>query len=101
MTNSVCRLVVNLIRHLFNETVSLKQAVSELESKNAILQADIKERDDKITLMKGGRDSRTSSTSPSQDLGRSNQNSLRAAGKNKQFLEKSLSLPLGIALSRW
>ena len=48
-----------------------------LKSENARLRNDNQELKDKLALMKGGRDSRTGSISPSHDLGRSNSTSLR------------------------
>ena len=55
----------------------------DLKNENGKLRAIIQKLKDKIALLKGGRDSRTSSTAPSQDLGRSNQNSLRKPSGKK------------------
>jgi transposase len=54
-----------------------------LKSENATLRNDNQELKDKLALIKGGRDSRTSSTSPSQDIGRSNRSSLRMPSGKK------------------
>ena len=53
-----------------SEYEGLKREIAELRSI-------IQELQQEIALLKGGRNSHTSSTSPSHDLGRSNQNSLR------------------------
>ena len=55
----------------------------QLRSENARLQATVQELTAKISLMEGGRDSRTSSTAPSHDLGRSNKISLRKPSGKK------------------
>jgi transposase len=54
-----------------------------LKSENANLRAENQELKDKLALMKGSRDSRTSSTSPSQDAGRSSSCSLRVPSGKK------------------
>jgi transposase len=54
-----------------------------LKDENTTLRTENKHLTDKIALMKGSRDSKTSSTSPSQDLGRSNRNSLREPSGKK------------------
>ena len=54
-----------------------------LKSEIADLRIIIQNLKDEIALLKGSRNSRTSSTSPSQDLGRSNQNSLRVSSGKK------------------
>ena len=55
----------------------------ELLKENAELRAENKDIREQLALTKGGRDSRTSSTPPSQDLGRSNSKSLRKPGGKK------------------
>jgi transposase len=55
----------------------------ELKNENAELRCIIKGLEDTISLLKGGRNSRTSSTSPSHDLGRSNHISLRPSSGRK------------------
>ena len=54
-----------------------------LQNKVAELQSKIQELEHTISLMKGGRDSRTSSISPSHDIGRSNRISLRKPSGKK------------------
>ena len=56
---------------------------STLKSEKAELNKINQELTEKIALIKGGRDSRTSSTSPSQDVGRSNSCSLRTSSGKK------------------
>jgi hypothetical protein len=58
------------------EYESLKRELSELH----LL---VQQLRDEISLLKGGKNSRTSSTSPSQDLGRSNRISLRTPSGKK------------------
>ena len=55
----------------------------QLKSENAELRAIIQQMKEEMSLLKGGRDSRTSSTAPSQDLGRSNKISLRKPSGKK------------------
>jgi transposase len=59
-----------------SEYEDLKHEITELRSI-------IQELQKEIALLKGGRSSHTSSTSPSHDLGRSNQNSLRTSSGKK------------------
>jgi transposase len=54
-----------------------------LKNKNENFRIKIQELEQKLALMKGCRDSRTSSTPPSQDSGRSNSNSLRTPSGKK------------------
>jgi hypothetical protein len=54
-----------------------------LKRENAELRAIIEGLESSIALMKGGGNSRTSSTSPSHDLGRNNHNSLRVSEGKK------------------
>jgi transposase len=58
------------------EYEGLQNKIAELQAKNQALEQ-------KIALMKGGRDSTTSSISPSQDIGRSNRISLRKPSGKK------------------
>jgi len=68
--------VEELIAIPIAEYEGLKRAVE-------ISQAKIQELEQELALLKGGRDSRTSSTSPSHDLGRSNRISLRKPSGKK------------------
>jgi transposase len=54
-----------------------------LKNENETFRIKIQELEQELALLKGSRDSRTSSTSPSQDLGRSNSHSLRTPGCRK------------------
>jgi len=66
------------------EMVTIPRSEYEgLKSENAQLHATNQKLRDEIALMKGGRDSRTSSTSPSHDICRSNRNSLRVPSGKK------------------
>lgn len=49
----------------------------------SVMETKIKELQDEISLLKGGKDSKTSSTAPSQDIGRSNKISLRVSNGRK------------------
>jgi transposase len=103
MTLSVDENMVELIK-IRDETASLRHTVSSLtgeimnlfhllsgkdkensalKSENENLRAENQQLKDTIALMKGGRSSRTSSTSPSQDIGRSNSCSLRVPSDKK------------------
>jgi transposase len=55
----------------------------ELKNENAELRITVQQLCDEISLLKGGKSSRTSSTSPSQDIGHSNRISLRVASGKK------------------
>ena len=55
----------------------------ELQKENAELRAENQDFREQLALTKGGRDSRTSSTPPSQDIGRSNNKSLRTPSGKK------------------
>jgi transposase len=55
----------------------------QLKRENAELRAMIQSLKEEIALLKGGRSSRTGSTAPSQDIGRSNRLSLRTPSVNK------------------
>src|SRR5215469_11378855 len=54
-----------------------------LTKENAELRAKVRQLEETIALQKGGKNSRSSSTAPSHDLGRSNQISLRKASGKK------------------
>ena len=54
-----------------------------LTGENAELQATVRRLEETVALMKGGRKSRSSSTAPSHDLGRSNEKSLRTPSGRK------------------
>ena len=68
---------------LLKEITFLKQENERLTKENAELRAKICQLEDTIALMKGGKNSRSSSTAPSHDLGRSNQKSLRTPSGKK------------------
>jgi len=55
----------------------------DLKRENAELRAIVQQLKEEISLLKGGKDSRTSSTAPSQDIGRSNKISLRTSSGKK------------------
>jgi transposase len=55
----------------------------ELKRENAELRIIVHQLKDEISLLKGGKSSRTSSTAPSQDIGRSNKISLRVPSGRK------------------
>jgi transposase len=57
--------------------------ISTLKTENENLLSENRQLKEQIALMKGGRDSRTSSTAPSQDIGRSNRCSLRTPSGQK------------------
>ena len=61
---------VTILKKEHEALLSLKQVVLDL-------QAQVKSLQDEIRLLKNGKKSNTSHTSPSQDIGRSNQKSLR------------------------
>jgi transposase len=63
-------------------TISLSE-YEGLKREIVELRAVIQGLENTIALMQGGRDSRTSSTSPSHDLGRSNRNNLRVSSGKK------------------
>jgi transposase len=66
-----------------SEYDGLKNENAALKGENEKLRTENQELKDKMSLTKGGRDSRTSSTSPSQDIGRSNRYSLRTPSDKK------------------
>ena len=61
----------------YHALVALKDLVAELQQKISSLEEEIR-------LLKNGRKSHTSSTPPSQDIGRSNAKSLREASLRKK-----------------
>jgi transposase len=66
------------------EMIAILRSENEgLKRENAELRAIIEGLENSIALMKGGRSSRTSSTSPTHDLGRSNRHSLRPVSGKK------------------
>ena len=69
IASDVCRVEEMITIHLTE--------YEALKSENAQLRIENQELKDKLALIKGGRDSRTSSTSPSHDVGRNNSFSLR------------------------
>jgi len=71
--------VINLFQRLSGKN----RENAALKSENEKLRSENRQLIDKIALMKGGRDSRTSSTSPSNDIGRSNSCSLRQPSGKK------------------
>ena len=79
-----------VVSGLLKEITVLKQAnerqlkeIARLTKENAELHTKIHQLEATIALMKGGKNSRSSSTAPSQDLGRSNQRSLRKVSGKK------------------
>jgi hypothetical protein len=67
-----------------DETLTILRLENEvLKRDNAELRLLVEQLQDEISLLKGGKCSRTSSTSPSQDIGRSNHISLRALSVRK------------------
>jgi transposase len=79
-TVSEQRETISNLTHL-NESKDAEN--TELKNENSELRRIIQGLEQKIALMKGGRNSRTSSTSPSQDVGRSNSFSLRTPSCKK------------------
>jgi transposase len=65
-----------------NDTISCSKC-SLLENKIDELHAVVKQLEEKISLIEGSRSSRTSSTAPSHDIGRSNRISLRSPSGKK------------------
>jgi len=61
----------------------IRQRDEMLTKENAELRAKVHQLEETIALMKGGKNSRSSSTAPSHDLGRSNQISLRQPSGKK------------------
>jgi transposase len=76
---ALCSDITNLLHRL---SVKDKE-YSEIKRENETLLAENRKINDKMALMKGGRDSQTSSTPPSQDIGRSNRQSLRTPSGKK------------------
>ena len=82
LRRTVCSLsgdIMNLLRLLARKD----KENSVLKSENEKLHAENQQLKDNAALLKGGRNSRTSSTSPSQDIGRSNRCSLRTPSGKK------------------
>jgi len=75
--------VEELITILSLENEVLKRENSELRSEIVELRSIIQRLEDSIALLKGGNNSRTSSTAPSRDIGRSNSASLRTPSGKK------------------
>jgi transposase len=71
------------IRNLFRLLSGKDKENAALKHENDKLRSENQQLKDNIALLKGGRDSRTSSTSPSQDMGRSNSCNLRTPGGKK------------------
>jgi transposase len=66
------------------EMITISRSEYEsLKRENAALHSIIKELENKIAFLMGSRDSRTSSTAPSHDIGRSNTISLRVPSERK------------------
>jgi transposase len=66
-----------ILSELLKEMSLLRQENEVLRKENAELRALVQQLREEIALLKGGKSSRTSSISPSQDIGRSNRISLR------------------------
>jgi transposase len=75
--------IERVISDLLKEMSLLRQENERLTQENAELRATIHRLEETISLLKGGKNSRSSSTAPSQDLGRSNQMSLRTPSGKK------------------
>ena len=63
--------------------ILLRSENEQIKQENAELLRTIEQLKEEIALLKGGKKSRSSSTPPSQDIGRSNKNSLRSKSKRK------------------
>jgi transposase len=82
--------MITILRSEYEKMQSLILTIPELESTIKSLQAE-------VALLKGGRNSRTSSTAPSHDIGRSNKISLRVSSGKKsggQFGHSGHTLPM-------
>jgi transposase len=75
--------IQSVVSELLQEISLLRQENESLRKENAALRLSVRQLEETIALLKGGKNSRTSSTAPSQDLGRSNQISLRAPSGKK------------------
>ena len=67
----------SIVSGLVQEISLLREKLERVTKENAELHTKVQQLEESISLMKGGKNSRSSSTAPSQDLGRSNQKSLR------------------------
>jgi len=75
--------IQTVVSELLKEMTFLRQEVGRLTKENTELCFQVRQLEKTIALMKGGKNSRCSSTAPSQDLGRSNQISLRTSSGKK------------------
>ena len=67
-----------------DEFITIRRSEYEqMQRENAELRAIVQQLQEEISLLKGGKNSRTSSTAPSHDLGRSNSVSLRHSSGRK------------------
>ena len=65
------------------EYLALKQTVVDLQSQSEVYRQQITSLQEQIELLKNGRNSKTSSTPPSQDIGRSNKKNSRVPSTRK------------------
>ena len=75
--------IQTVVLELQKELPRLREENARLKDEIKALQATVRQLEETIALMKGGKNSRSSSTAPSQDLGRSNQISLRQPSGKK------------------
>ena len=75
--------IQKLVETLQQEMQLMGQKIAGLEKENSELRATVCQLEETIALLKGGKNSRSSSTAPSHDLGRSNQISLRTPSGKK------------------
>ena len=75
--------IKNVVSALVKEISLLREKLERVTKENEELRAKVHQLEETIALMKGGKNSRSSSTAPSQDLGRSNQISLRKVSGKK------------------
>ena len=75
--------IQTFVETLQKEMQLMGQKIAELEKENSELRSTVCQLQETIALLKGGKNSRSSSTAPSHDLGRSNQISLRTPSGKK------------------
>ena len=75
--------IKSIVSELVQEISLLREKLERVTKENAELHTKVQQLEETISLMKGGKNSRSSSTAPSQDLGRSNQKSLRQPSGKK------------------
>lgn len=84
-TNRIETITITLAEYTFlkNRVCELEQQYKLSEERNKILHQEVKSLQEQIRLLKNGHKSKTSSTPPSQDIGRSNRKSLREPSTRK------------------